>query len=76
MLDRGRLNQHQCVSPLRPDPSQDQPQQTVRWAEAPIRTPEYGKLMAQGKHLEQQVAARPQGQSDRRDHPGDLTHRP
>jgi hypothetical protein len=74
-VDGGRLNQHQRVSPPRPHPSQDQPQQTVRRAKAPIRTCQDGQLVAQGKHLEQQVSTRRQRESDRSDRPDDVTHR-
>jgi hypothetical protein len=74
-VDGGRLNQHQRVSPPRPHPSQDQPQQTVRWAKAPVRTRQYGQLVVQDKHLEEQVSTRRQRESDRSDRPDDVTHR-
>jgi hypothetical protein len=74
-IDGGRLNQDQRVSPLPPQPSQDQPQQTVRPPKAPIRTREDGDLVVQGKHLEQQVSTSRQRQSDRRDGRHDVTHR-
>ena len=48
-FDGGRLDQHQRVSPPRPRPSQDQPQQTVRCAKAPIRTSEHSQLVAQAR---------------------------
>jgi hypothetical protein len=74
-VDGGRLNQHQRVSPPRPHPSQDEPQQTVRWAKTPIRTRQNGQLVAQGQHLEQQVSTRRPRESDRSDRPADMTHR-
>jgi len=74
-VDGGRLNQHQRVSPPRPHPSQDQPQQTVTPAKVPVRTRQYGQLVVQGKHLEQQVSTRRQRELDRRDRPDDVTHR-
>jgi hypothetical protein len=74
-VDRGRLDQHQRVSPPRPQLSQHQPEQTVRWAKAAIRTNEYVQLVAEGKDLEQQVSTRRQGEPDRNDHPDDVTHR-
>src|SRR5882672_3714313 len=60
-VDRGRLDQQQRFPPPRPQPSQKQPEQTVRWANAPIRTSEYAQLVAQGKILEQEVSTRRQG---------------
>ena len=74
-VDRGRLDQHQRVSPPRPQLSQHQPEQTVRWAKAAIRTNEDVQLVAEGKDLEQQVSTRRQGEPDRKDHPDDVTHR-
>jgi hypothetical protein len=74
-LDGGRLNQQQRVSPPRPHPAQDQPQQTVRWAKASVRTRQYGQLVVQGKHLEQQVSTRRQRESDHSDRPDDVPHR-
>jgi hypothetical protein len=74
-VDRGRLNQHERVCPPRPQPSQHQPEQTVRWAKAAIRTNEYVQLVAEDKDLEQQVSTRRQGEPDRNDHPDDVTHR-
>jgi hypothetical protein len=73
-VNRARLDQHQRVSPPRPQPSQHQPEQTVRWAKAAIRTNDYVQLVAEGKDLEQQVSTRRQGKPDRRDHPDDVTH--
>jgi len=74
-VDRGRLNQHERVSPARPHPTQDQPQQTVSAAKAPIRPSENAQLVAQSKNLEQQVSTRLQGDSDCRDRSDDTTHR-
>jgi hypothetical protein len=74
-VDRGRLDQHQRVSPSRPQLSQHQAEQTVRWAKATIRTNEYVQLLVEGKDLEQQVSTRRQGKPDRNDHPDDVTHR-
>jgi hypothetical protein len=37
-----------------------QPEQTVRWAKATIRTNAYAQLVAEGKDLEQQVSTRRQ----------------
>jgi hypothetical protein len=74
-VDRGRLDQHQRVCPPRPQLSQHQPEQTVRWAKAAIRTNEYVLLVAEGKDLEQHVSTRRQGEPDRNDHPDDVTHR-
>jgi hypothetical protein len=73
-VDRGRLKQHERVSPPRPHSSQDQPQQTVRCAKPAIRTGEYAQLMAQGQALEQQVATRREGKSDCSDRPNEMTH--
>jgi hypothetical protein len=56
-------------------PSQAQPEQTVRRAEASIRTGEDTQLVAQGKMLEKQVSTRGQGRSERRDRPEGVTHR-
>jgi hypothetical protein len=47
-IDRGRLDQRQRVCPPRPHLSQHQPEQTVRWAKAAIRTNEYVQLVAEG----------------------------
>jgi hypothetical protein len=74
-VDRGRLNQQWRVSPPRPHRSQDQPQQTVKWAKPAVRTREYAELVAQGQSLEQQVSTRRQRESDRSDRPDDVTHR-
>ena len=57
-VDRGRLDQHQRVSPARPEPSQQQPEDTVRWAKATIRTNEYMQLVVEGEDFEQQVSTR------------------
>jgi hypothetical protein len=57
-VDRGWLDQRQRASPLRPQPSQHQPQQAVRGAKAPIRPSEHGHLVAQREDLEQQVSTR------------------
>jgi hypothetical protein len=54
-IDGGRLDHHQCFPPPGPQPSQEQPQQTVRWAKAPIRTSQDAQLVAQGKTLEEEV---------------------
>ena len=59
--DRVRLDERQRFPPSRPQPSQAQPEQTVRWTEASIRTSEYAQLVAQGKMLEQEVSTRGQG---------------
>jgi len=48
--------QQQRVSPPRPRTSQHQPEQTVKWAKATIRTNQYAQLVAEGKDLEQQVS--------------------
>ena len=74
-VDRGRLDQHQRVSPPWPQLSQHQPQQTIRWATAAIRTNEYVQLVAEGKDLEQQVSTHRQGESDRSDRPDDAPRR-
>jgi hypothetical protein len=74
-VDRSRLDQHQCVSPPRPQLSQHQPEQTVTWAKAAIRTNEYAQLVVEGKDLEQQVSTRWNGEPDRGDRPDDVTHR-
>jgi hypothetical protein len=74
-VDGGRLNQHERVFPARPHPTQDQPQQTVSAAKAPIRPSEDAQLMAQSKNLEQQVSAGGQGESDCRDRSDAATHR-
>jgi hypothetical protein len=75
-VDDGRLDQHQRVSPARPRTSQHQPEQTVNWAKATIRTSEYAQLVAAGKDLEQEVSTRRQGEPDRGDSPDEATHRP
>jgi hypothetical protein len=75
-IDGGRLDQHQCFPPPGPQPSQEQPKQTVRWAKAPIRTSEDAQLVAQGKTLEQEVPACRRGRSDRSAGPADVSHRP
>ena len=59
--DRGRLDQHESLLPLRPPPSQAHPEETVRRAEASIRTVEDAQLVSQGKDLEEQVCTRGQG---------------
>ena len=74
-IDSGRLNQHQCVAPPWPDPSQDQPQQTVRWSKAPIRTCADSQLVAQGEDLEQEVSTRGQRESDGSESLNDVLHR-
>jgi hypothetical protein len=70
-----RLDQHPRISPVRPHPSQDQPQQAVRGAKAPIGTSEHPQLVAQSKNLEQQVSTLGQGVSDPSDRAHDATHR-
>ncbi|MGH9372459.1 MAG: hypothetical protein ACRD15_13085 [Vicinamibacterales bacterium] len=60
-LENGRLDQHQRLSPPGPQPSQKQPEQTVSWANAPIRTSADAELVAQGKSLEQEVSTRRPG---------------
>jgi hypothetical protein len=72
-VDGSRLDQHQRVSPPRPHPSQDQPQQAVSWAKRSVRTSEYAQLVAQGNALEQQVSTRRPGESNRCDRPRDMT---
>ena len=74
-VDCGGLDQHERVTPPRPQLSQHQPEQTVRWAKASIRTSEYAQLVAQGKMLEQEVATRSQGRPERSDRPEGVTHR-
>jgi hypothetical protein len=54
--DRGRLHQHQRVLPPRPPPSQAHPEQSVRWAKAPIRTTKDRQLMAQCQTLNEEVS--------------------
>jgi hypothetical protein len=73
--DCGRLDQHQRFPPAMPQPSQTQPEQTVRWAEASIRTSEYAQLVAQGKILEQEFSTRGQGCPERSDRPERVRHR-
>ena len=53
--NRGRLDQHQRVSPPRPHPLQADPEQTVGGAEASIRTSEDAQLVAEGENLEEDV---------------------
>jgi hypothetical protein len=74
-IDGRRLNQHQRVAPRRPHPLQDQPQQTVKRSKAPIRTRQDAQLVAQGKHLEQEVSTRRQRESDRSEGPNDVLGR-
>jgi hypothetical protein len=74
--DRGRLNQHQCVPPPRPPPSEGQPEQTVRWANASIRTSEDRQLVAQCKTLKKEVSTHGQGCPEPRDLPKGGLHRP
>jgi hypothetical protein len=57
-IDGRWLDQHQRFPPPGPEPSQQQPEQSVGWAKAPIRTSEDGQLVAQGKTLEQEVCSR------------------
>jgi len=71
-IDSGWLDQHQRFPPPGPQPSQKQPNQTVSWAEAPIRASEDAELVAQGKSLEHEVSTRRSGRSTRRD---DVSHR-
>jgi len=59
--DRRWLDQHQRFPPPGPQPSQQQPKQTVRWTEASIRTSEDAELVAQGKSLEEEVSTRRPG---------------
>ena len=54
-IDGGWLNQQQRFLPSGPEPSQEQPQQTVSGAEALIGTREDTELVAQGTHLDQEV---------------------
>ena len=58
--DRGRLDQHEGLPPLRPPSSQAHPEETVRRAEALTRTGEDTQLVSQGKDLEDQVFSRGQ----------------
>jgi hypothetical protein len=64
-IDGGWLEQHQRFPPPGPQPSQEQPKQTVSRAKAPLRTSEDAELVAQGKSLEQEVSTRRPGRSDR-----------
>ena len=57
-IDAGWPDQHQRFPPPRPEPSQQQPKQTVSRAKAPMRTREDAELVAQGKRLEQEVYTR------------------
>jgi hypothetical protein len=59
--DRGRLDQDQRLPPPRPQPSQAQPEQTVRLAKASIRASEDAQLVAQGKTLKEEVSTHGQG---------------
>jgi hypothetical protein len=60
-VDGGRLDQHQCFPPARPQPPQQQPEQTICCAKAPIRTSKDAQLVPQGKTLKQKVSTRRQG---------------
>ena len=55
------LDQRESLLPLRPPPSQAHPEETIRRAEASIRTREDTQLVSQGKDLEEQVCTRGQG---------------
>ena len=59
--DRGRLDQHESLPPAGPEPSQAHPEETVRRAEASIRTGEDTQLVSQGKDLEEEVGTCGQG---------------
>jgi hypothetical protein len=59
--DRGRLDQHESLPPLRPPLSQAHPEETVGRAEPAIRTVEDTELVSQGKDLEEQVCTGGQG---------------
>ena len=59
-LDCCRLDQHQRLSPPRPQPSQAQPEPTVGGPKASIGTSEDAHLVAQGQKLEEEVSARGQ----------------
>ena len=75
MVDRGRLEKHQRFAPPRPQPLQQQPEQTIRRATATIRPSEDAQLVAQGKTFEQEASPRRQGQPDGGDRSEDVAHR-
>src|SRR5262249_37079646 len=73
--DSGRLDKHQRVLPPRPPPSQAQPEQAVRWAEASVGTSEHAQLVAQGEILEDEVSTRSEGRPECGDPSEGLAHR-
>jgi len=56
-------------------PPQEEPKQTIRRAEAPIRTSENAELVAQGRRLEQEVSTRRPSRSDGSARPEGGSHR-
>jgi hypothetical protein len=74
-VDGGRLDQHQSFPPPKPKPSQHQPQQTIRSAEAPIRASEDAQLVPQSQTLRQEVPTHRQGEPDGGDRSEDVRHR-
>jgi len=65
--NRGRVDQHEPVLPAGPPPAHAHPEQTVRRADASIRPAEYGQLMAQRHHLEEEVSTCGHRGEERRD---------
>jgi hypothetical protein len=55
-IDGRGLYQLQRVPPPRPDASQDQPEQAVSRAKAPIRTSENAQLVTKGEDFKQKVS--------------------
>jgi hypothetical protein len=65
--NRGRVDQPEPVLPAGPPPAHAHPEKTVRRAEASIRPAEYGQLMAQRHHLEEEVSTCEHRGEERRD---------
>ena len=60
-------DEHEPVLPAGPPPAHAHPEKTVRREEASIRPAEYGQLMAQRHHLEEEVSTCGHRGEERRD---------
>ena len=74
-IDRGWPDEYQRFSPPGPQPPQEQAKQTISGAETSIRPSENTELVAEGKHLEQEISTRRQPRSERSDCPEGSSHR-
>jgi len=56
---RGGLDEHKCAWPVSPEPSEDNPEETIRLLETRPLKPalQDGQLLSQGKVLCEQVTA-------------------